>query len=85
MYRKKEIAEHLYEYEVACSYEELKRFRSSVPCNVSEKVNQNILKPHTYGLVQAVSNNFDYNILFMDGITHFRVLLMLETGGENCE
>ena len=68
MIRKKEIVERLYEYGVACSYDELKRFRSSVACGASERVNKEILKPHTKDLVQAVADNFDYNISFMNGL-----------------
>ena len=68
MIRKKEIFEHLYEYGVACSYDELKRFRSSVACGASERVNKKILKLHTKDLVQAVADNFDYNISFMNGL-----------------
>ena len=67
--RKKEIVEHLCEYGVVCSYDELKRFRSSVACDASEKINQNILKNHSEGLVQAVADNF----------------VMLQNGDENCE
>ena len=57
MISKNEIVEHLYEYKVVCSYDELKRFRPSVSCDASERVNQNILKFHTGGLVLAVVDN----------------------------
>ena len=49
MIRKKKIVEHLCEYGIVCSYDEWMRFRSSVACDASERINQNILKPHTEG------------------------------------
>ena len=87
MIRKEEIVAHLYEYKVACSNDELKRFRSSVACDASERINQNILKPHTERLVQAVADNFDCNISSMNGLkqTHSLAIMMLQTEDENCE
>ena len=65
----------------------MKRFRSSVACDASERISQNILKPHTEGLVQAVADNFDCIISSMNGLkqTHSLVMMMLQTGDENCE
>ena len=87
MIRKKEIVEHLCEYGFACSYDELKRFRSSVACNASERINQNILKLHTKGLVQTVADNFGCNISSTNGLkqTHSLAMMMLQTGDEKCE
>ena len=68
MTSKSEIVEHLHEYQVVYSYDEIKRFRPSVSCDASEKVNQNILKLQTEGLVQAVVDNFDCNISCINGL-----------------
>ena len=70
------------------SYDELKKFRSSVACNASERINQNILKPHTEGLVQAVADNFDCNISSMNSLKQtqpFAMMTMIQTGDENYE
>ena len=53
MNRKKEIVEHLCEYGVVCSYDKLKRLRSSVACDASERINQNILKHLIYEQSEA--------------------------------
>ena len=81
------IVEHLYECKVMCSYDELKRFKPSVSCDTSKRVNQNILKLHSESLVQAVADNFDCNISSINGLkrTHFLAMMMLQTGNENCE
>ena len=69
------------------SYNELKRLRSSVACDASETINQNILKPHTEGLVQAAADNFDCNISSVNGLkqTHSLAMMILQTGDGNCE
>ena len=87
MIRKKEIVEHLYEYRVACPYDELKRFRYLVSCDGSERVNINILKPHTEALVQVIADNFDCNLSTMNGLkqTHYLAMMMLQTGNEDCK
>ena len=87
MIRKKEIVEYLCEYGFVCSYDELKRFRSSVACDAGERINQNILNPDTECLVQAIADNFDCNISSMNGLKKTRSLamMMLQTGDENCE
>ena len=78
MARKKEIVEHLSEYGIASSYEKLKRFRYSVACDPSERINQNILKLHNQDLVQTVKDNSLKEM-------HSLAMMMLLTGDEKCE
>ena len=84
MVRQKEVVEHLHEYRVVCSYDELKRFRSSVAFHASSANNSSILRHHSEGLVQAVADNFDCNISSMNGLrqTHSLALMMIQHGRE---
>ena len=84
MVRQKEVVEHLHEYRVVCSYDELKRFRSPVAFHASSANNSSILRHHSEGLVQAVADNFDCNISSMNGLrqTHSLALMMIQHGRE---
>ena len=64
---KKETVEHLHEYGVVCSYDELKRFRSSSAFHASSMTG-NSMRHHIEGLVQSVMENFDVNISSMNGL-----------------
>ena len=84
MVRQKEVVEHLHEYRVVCSYDELKRFRPSVAFHACSANNSSILRHHSEGLVQAVADNFDCNISSMNGLrqTHSLALMMIQHGRE---
>ena len=60
----KKLIEHLYDYGV-CSYDEVKRFKSSAALENSK--NGSILRDHTESLVQAVADNFDTDISLQNG------------------
>ena len=84
MVNKKELVEHLHEYSAVCSYDELKRFRSSAAFHASNTLNTT-LRDHSTGLVQAVADNFDCNISSMNGLrqTHSLALMMIQAGEED--
>ena len=56
--REKKLIEHLYNYKVVCSYDEVKRFKASAAVENTKNITLN-LRNHTQGLVQAVADNFD--------------------------
>ena len=84
MVNKKEMVEHLHEYSAVCSYDELKRFRSSAAFHASSKLNST-LRNHNAGLVQSIADNFDCNISSMNGLrqTHSLALMMIQSGEDN--
>ena len=81
--RDKKLIEHLYDYGVVCSYDEVKRFKSSAaPENYK---NANCVEGHVKGLVQAIADNFDTDISSQNGKmqTHSFALLMTQPITEN--
>ena len=83
MVNKKELFEHLHEYSVVCSYDELKRFRGSAAFHASHTL-ITTLKDHSAGFVQAVADNFDCKISSMNGLrqTYSLALMMVQAGEE---
>ena len=87
MVRKKDIVNHLHEYGIVCSYDELKKLRSSAVYHGSKGITQSVLLHHSKGFIQAVADNFDCNISSMNGLkqTHSLAMMMLQAGDENGE
>ena len=61
--REKKIIERLYDYGAVSSYDETKLFRSSAAVEGNRLSTESILKHESHGLVQAVADNFDCNII----------------------
>ena len=59
--REKKLIEHLYDYKVVCSYDEVKRFKASAAVENTKNITL-ILRNHTQGLVQAIADDFDTTI-----------------------
>ena len=70
MVRKKQTVQHLYDYGVVCSYDELVRFRTSAAAQASQRRSQSVLRHHSTSLIQTVADNFDCNISSMNGLQH---------------
>ena len=64
--REKKLIEHLYDYKVVCSYDEVKRFKASAAVENTKNITLNLIN-HTQGLVQAVADNFDTTISSQNG------------------
>ena len=82
--QKKELVDHLYDYRVVCSYDELKRFRASAAIENTKKSNAN-LRNHLDGLVQGVTDNFDVTIASQNGKkqTHALGLILTQQASAN--
>ena len=77
--REKKLIEHLYDYKVVCSYDEVKRFKASAAVENTKNITLNLIN-HTQGLVQAVVDNFDTTISSQNGKkqTHSLALLLTQ-------
>ena len=82
MIRKKATVQHLYDYGVVCSYDELIRFRTSAATIASQQQSQGVLRHSSTGLVQAVADNFDCNISSDNGLkqTHSLEISLIQHG-----
>ena len=81
---RKKLIEHLYDYKVVCSHDEVKRFRASAAAvENTENITLN-LRNHTQGLVQAVADNFNTTISSQNGKkqTHSLALLLTQPSGD---
>ena len=79
MVRKKSTIEHLYDFGVLSSYDELKLFRSSAAVEGNKASTKSILKNSSVGLVQAVADNYDCNISSPNGLRQTHSLAMIMT------
>ena len=59
--RDRKLIKLLYDYDVACAYDEVKVFKSSATLESYKNANCSI-RTHVEGLVQAVADNFDTDI-----------------------
>ena len=84
MVREKKVIEHLYDYGVVCSYDEVKRFQTSVEVAANEMTKGNMLRPRKYGLVQVVADNFDATISSQNGLKQIHSLVMIKTELLHC-
>ena len=82
MVRSKQTVQHLSDYSVVCSYDELLRFRYSAAVFASTLKSQAILQHCSKGLVQSIADNFDCNISSLTGLeqTHCLALMMIQSG-----
>ena len=80
MVRKKQIVQHLYDYGVVCSYNELVGVEQLLPRQV--KGVQGVLGHHSTCLIHAVAENFDCDISSMNGLkqTHSLALMLIQQG-----
>ena len=87
MAQKKSTIEHLYDYRVTCSYDELVRFRTSAAAWTANRQTGDIIGHHTQGIVQVVADNFDCNISSMNGKkqTHSLAMIVVQPDNNECE
>ena len=85
MVKKKATVQHLYDYGVVCSYDELIRFRTCAAARANQEKSNGVLRHCSTGLVQAISDNFDCNISSVNGQkqTHSLALIMVQSGKED--
>ena len=76
--RDKKLIEHQYDYSVICSYDEVKRFRSSATLENYKNANC-VLRSHIEVLVQAVAESFDRDISSQIGKMQTYSLALLTT------
>ena len=77
--RKKKLIEHLYDFGIVCSYDEVKLFRSSAAMEGNKLSITSIMQDHEAGLIQAVADNFDCHISSPNGLKQTHSLAMLLT------
>ena len=85
MVKDKATVQHLADYCVVASYDELIRFRTCAAAQANEEKSNGVLRHCSTGLVQAVSDNFDCNISSVNGQkqTHSLALIMVQSGTED--
>ena len=85
MVKNKATVQHLADYCVVASYDELIRFRTCAAAQANEEKSNGVLRHCSTGLVQAVSDNFDCNISSVNGQkqTHSLALIMVQSGTED--
>ena len=73
------LIEHLYDFGIACSYDEVKLFRSPAAMEGNKLSITSIMQDHEAGLIQAVADNFDCHISSPNGLKQTHSLAMLLT------
>jgi len=76
---KRSLIERLNEFAVACTYDELQRFKASAAAAAIKCSKLSGLKTPTDGLLQVVADNFDANISSQNGLVHTHSLAMMLT------
>jgi len=79
--REKHIISLLHDFSVACSYDEVLRFKSSAAHNAIRQSNTKGIFNSKDGLVQVVVDNYDANISSQNGLksTHALAMLMCQS------
>ena len=82
--QKKQVIDHLHEYGVTASYDEIRRFKISAPA-ASTKQEQSIRLKSGCGLIQGVSDNFDATLSTQNGLkqTHSLATIITQNGTAN--
>ena len=77
----KEQVKAFSDFGVACSYDELLRFKKSVAFTANANMDLSGLKSEVDGMIQGVGDNFDQQICSQNGKlqTHYMALLMTQT------
>ena len=73
------LIDHLYDYGITCSYNELLRFRTSAALWTVNRRTYDIIAHYLRGLVQCVADNFDCAISSMNGKKQTHSLAMIIT------
>ena len=76
--QEKKLIEHLYEYRVTASYDEIRRFKISAAATLTNSDTDKILKPKN-GLIQGVTDNFDANLCTQNGLKQTHSLATIIT------
>ena len=79
----KELIQHMHEFGVTCSYDELLRFKKSAAVAASKHAELCGISDSTDGLVQVVVDNFDADISSQNGKLSTHSLAVLVTQPEN--
>ena len=82
--REKKFIEHFYKYGVSCSYNEIRRFKTSAVAACKDTQPIQVLSDHTNGLEQVVAYNLDVNISSKNGLkqTHSLAMFLAQTKRE---
>ena len=75
--QEKKLIEHLYEYGVTASYDEVRRFKISAAYSASQEKEQTL--DSTVGLIQGISDNFDANLSTQNGLKQTHSLATIVT------
>ena len=81
-YNKPQLVEHLYDYGITCSPDEMRRFKVSAAASCAKDNVASFLSAQTGGLVQTVIDNFDTAISSQNGLKQTHSLAMLLTQPE---
>ena len=74
---RKALVDHLYDYRITCSYDELLRFRTSAAVWTVNRRTYDIIAHYLKGLVQVIADNFDCDISSMNGKKQTHSLAMI--------
>lgn len=75
----KMIINHMYDYRVTCSYDEVLRFKKSAAVAAAQDLSQQGISDAKHGLVQVVTDNFDADIYSLNGKLSTHSLAMIIT------
>lgn len=81
----KMIVNHMYDYGITCSYDEVLRFKKSAAVAAAQDLNQQGISNSHHGLVQIVADNFDADICSPNGklSTHSLAMIITQPAKEN--
>lgn len=75
----KALINHIYQFRVTCSYDEILRFKKSAALAATKDIKLSGIHQGSMGLIQAVADNFDANISSQNGKLTTHSLAMLIT------
>ena len=76
----KAVVNHMYDYRITCSYDELLRFKSSAAVAASADMVKQGISDANDGLIQVVADNFDTDISSPNGklSTHSLAMIIIQ-------
>ena len=80
---KPQLVEHLYDYGITCSPDEMRRFKVSAAASCAKDNATSVFTGKTGGLVQTVIDNFDTTISSQNGLKQTHSLAILLTQPES--
>ena len=87
LFRERRIIDHLYEYKVCASYDEVRRYKISAASHATSNSKESMFAESgsRSGLIQGISDNFDASLSTQNGMkqTHALATIITQHGGKN--